>query len=72
MIMWKTFQKAMQRLGIMVKYGFINRSGKLVIPLEYDNIREFEGELAPVAKQGKWGYIDKSGEEVISLLYDDF
>ena len=40
--------------------------------MEYDNIRGFEGKLAPVAKQGKWGYIDKSGEEVIPLLYDDF
>ncbi|MDR7855952.1 WG repeat-containing protein [Tissierella sp.] len=53
------------------KYGFIDKSGKLIIPLIYDSANSFSEGLALVKKDGKYGYIDKTGEVVIPLIYDD-
>lgn len=57
------------------KCGFIDKTGKEVIPLIYDegNDREprgFSEGLAAVKKNDKWGFIDKSGQVVISIQYD--
>lgn len=53
------------------KYGFIDKTGKLVIPLIYDDVEDFFNEgLAGVKLNGKWGYIDKSGIVVIPFKYD--
>jgi len=53
------------------KYGFIDKRGKLIIPLEYDGSRNFSEGIATVKKNGKWGYIDKAGEIVIPFEYDN-
>ena len=42
------------------KYGYINRAGKIVIPLQYNNAYEFAEDLAPVhigGEPGEWGSI---------------
>ncbi len=51
------------------KWGYIDKSGKVVIPLEYDNAYSFHEGLAEVEKDGKWGYIDKRGKIVIPFEY---
>jgi hypothetical protein len=43
---------------------------KLVIPLIYDEAREFKNGIAAVAVHNKWGFINHSGEVVIPLKYD--
>jgi hypothetical protein len=53
------------------KCGYIDKTGKEVIPLKYGDAKSFSAELAPVKLYGKWGYIDKTGKEVILLKYDD-
>lgn len=53
------------------KCGFIDRSGKVVIPLEYEDAGNFSEGLAPVKKDGKWGYISKSGEVKIPFEFDE-
>jgi hypothetical protein len=52
------------------KYGFIDKTGKEVIPLKYDNADSFEKGLANVKLNGKWGYIDNTGKQIIPLKYD--
>jgi hypothetical protein len=47
-----------------VKYGFINREGKEVIPLIYDEAKSFEGGLARVSIDYKRGFIDRNGDWV--------
>ncbi|MBK7505883.1 MAG: WG repeat-containing protein [Bacteroidetes bacterium] len=47
------------------KFGFLDNSGKEVIPLIYDDAFRFSEGLAIVEKNGKSGYIDKTGKEVI-------
>ena len=56
-------------------YGYIDKTGKEVIPCRfYDTGGFFEGLarvlLADKWGSGKWGFIDKSGKEVIPFIYD--
>jgi hypothetical protein len=53
------------------KHGFINRIGKEVITLQYDDAHNFYEGLAHIAKNNKHGFIDKIGKEVILPKYDD-
>ncbi len=53
-------------------YGYINRSGKIVIPFRYYRAGCFEGGVAVVATMGssfRWGYIDMGGKYVIAPNY---
>ncbi|MDO5130027.1 MAG: WG repeat-containing protein, partial [Prevotellaceae bacterium] len=52
------------------KWGYNDKTGREVIPCEYDNAEDFSEGLAKVQKSGKWGYIDKTGSEVIPCKYD--
>lgn len=52
------------------KYGFIDKTGKVVIPTTYDYVSDFNDGLAHVRKDDKRGYIDKSGKEVLPIKYD--
>ncbi|MGL4567916.1 MAG: WG repeat-containing protein [Fusobacteriaceae bacterium] len=52
------------------KYGFIDKSGNLVIPAKFDKAWEFSDGLANVEIDGKWGFIDKSGNLVIPAKFD--
>lgn len=51
------------------KYGYVNKSGKYVIPAQYDIVFLFREGLAAVSKSGEYGFIDKTGKEVIPLKY---
>ncbi|WP_310483610.1 WG repeat-containing protein [Chamaesiphon sp. VAR_48_metabat_403] len=54
--------------GKSSKCGYIDRTGKVVIPLKYDRVAEkFSNGLAWVEINEGYGYIDKTGKIVISL-----
>lgn len=56
------------------KWGFIDKTGEVVIPLEYDYVNysyyRFCNGFARVYKNGKHGYIDKTGGIVVPIEYD--
>ena len=53
------------------KYGFIDTTGKVVVPCQYDDASlSFSEGLAYVRKDGKYGFIDTTGKEVASCQYD--
>lgn len=54
------------------KRGYVNKSGKIVIPVQYEQSSGFYEGLAAVKKQDKWGYIDKTGKVVIDFQYEYF
>ena len=62
-----------------VRLGFINTTGRLVIPFDFVDVRGgFSDGLAAVATQDKarpdywfYGYIDHSGAWIIKPIYDD-
>ena len=51
------------------KWGYIDVNGKVVIPLEYEEVADFSEGLAPVSKNGKWGYINLKNEIVIPFKF---
>lgn len=51
-------------------YGYIDTTGKEVIPIQYDQASSFSEGVARVSKVGKgYGFIDKSGKEIIPLKF---
>ncbi len=56
--------------GIPTGAGFIDWTGRVVIPAEYDGASDFSEGFAAVYKNGKWGFIDKTGKEITSFQYD--
>jgi len=52
------------------KWGYIDLTGKVVIPLKYRDAELFSNDgLAPVKSSKLWGFIDKEGKEVIEQKY---
>jgi hypothetical protein len=50
--------------------GFIDLTGKLVIPMDFEYVGNFSSGLAPAQTNGRVGYIDKSGEYIIPPQFD--
>lgn len=51
-------------------YGYANAAGELVVPAEYDEVKNFENNYAIVRKNDKWGIIDKTGKMTVACQYD--
>jgi hypothetical protein len=51
------------------RWGFVDRSGIIVVPPVYDAAQDFSEGFAAVLLGGKWGYINLRGEVVIPLQY---
>lgn len=54
------------------KYGFIDTTGKLVIPMEFSKINQFHEGLALVSKGDSDYFIDKTGKTVLNVSDYDF
>ncbi|MFM2392239.1 MAG: hypothetical protein RLZZ546_216 [Bacteroidota bacterium] len=52
-----------------IKWGFLDKNGKVAIDLMYDDVRDFNDGLAIANLKGKWGYIDKKGNAIIPFSY---
>jgi len=64
------------------KWGFIDKNGKIVIPVKFQNVynslfTEFgvnafkASNLASVQIKKKWGFIDKKGKLIITAIFDE-
>jgi hypothetical protein len=60
----------LKRIDINGKWGFIDATGKEIVPCKYDKVWEFERGFAHVELNGKQGYIDTTSKEVIPVQYD--
>lgn len=52
------------------KWGYIDKTGKLVIPYSFERASLFSCGFACVEQNGKYGVIDKMGNFVIPAIYD--
>ncbi|EMG22247.1 hypothetical protein LEP1GSC150_4617 [Leptospira interrogans serovar Copenhageni str. LT2050] len=52
------------------KYGYIDKSGKLVIKPQFGEAYSFSEDLALVKIQGSYGYIDRNGNLVIQTQFE--
>jgi hypothetical protein len=63
------FSEGLASAGQDSGIGYIDKTGKFVIPAEYEDAAPFSEGLAPVEQGEKWGYIDKTGTLVIPYQY---
>lgn len=54
-----------------LNYGFVDRSGNIVIDMKYEFAEDFSEELAVVRLNNKFGFVDRTGKTTISFIYDD-
>jgi len=58
--------------GLNQLWGFVDETGKEVIPFKYEAAREFSEGLAAVQlRYERWGFIDETGKEIIPFRYLD-
>lgn len=65
------FSEGLARVRVNKRTGYINKTGKAVIPLRYAGGRDFHEGLAAVKIGGRYGYIDPTGHVVIKPDFDD-
>lgn len=53
------------------KWGFINTSGDVAVPANYESVKPFSEGYAAVRSSGLWGFVDTNGTEVIALTFFD-
>ena len=58
-----SFSNGLAHVKLNGKYGYINKSGEVVIPIRYDAAEKFEGGKAKVTKDGDSFYINMQGEK---------
>ncbi|MFK8102845.1 MAG: WG repeat-containing protein [Saprospiraceae bacterium] len=51
-------------------FGYLDTSGKIIIPTEYRFARDFVNEIGIVAQAGKWGVRGKQNETILPCTYD--
>jgi len=57
----------------MYSGGFIDKTGKLIVPVIYDQVNNFFGEYTTVYKSGKGSIINKMGQIVADITdYDKY
>ena len=53
------------------KWGFVDPTGKMLVPCQFDEARDFDQGLAAVKRGGKWGWIERNGRTVIPFEFED-
>ncbi|HUM96847.1 MAG TPA: WG repeat-containing protein [Chitinophagaceae bacterium] len=64
-----TFTEGLGRVKHNGKYGFVDKTGKLVIPAKYDAAEAFSQEIAAVFLNGKAFFINKKGIDVFKKTF---
>ena len=80
----RDFSEGLAAVRIDWKWGYINKSGQMVIEPKYDfgklisdsalygeTTSDFIDGLALVSLNGRWGFINKEGEEVVPCKYNE-
>jgi len=53
------------------KWGFINKSGKLLSMYQFDEVFPFSNGLSAVNQEGKWGFLSTEGKVTILPQFDE-
>lgn len=69
------FSEGLARYYNQGKFGYINSSGRIAIPVRYDDARDFSEGLAAVkvstTSGARWGFIDMTGKWVIPAKFSN-
>ena len=64
------FSNGLEKVCQNNKWGYIDRTGKEVIPCQYDEAKDFSENLAVVKKNGKYGFVDINGNDTFGKIED--
>ncbi len=64
------FSNGLARVKKGIKWGYIDSTGSVIIPLKYNEVENFYDNLARVRLGQKWGLMDASGKEIIKPTFD--
>ena len=53
------------------KSGVIDTTGKIVIPLVYDDVTGMSSDLVAIRQNNKWGFVNHKNEVKIPIIYED-
>ncbi len=53
------------------RWGYIDRQGKVVIPMKYDRVEKFQSGLATVLEGGSLSYIDPKGNVIFQMHFPE-
>jgi hypothetical protein len=62
--------RGLYHVSLNNKWGFVNKNGKIVIPLIYDEVKVDIAEEIIVSLDNKWGLINETGAILIAIKYD--
>ncbi|MDR1594944.1 MAG: WG repeat-containing protein [Prevotellaceae bacterium] len=66
----RPFSEGLAAISENGRWGFIDQTGKTVVPFIYEKVNDFSDGLAAVEKSKyKWGVVDKTGKEVVPCIY---
>lgn len=65
------FNGAQALVGLNGRTGTINRSGKVVVPIEYDEVTDPAEGTSTVERAGRVGAVDRGGELVVPMTFTD-
>jgi hypothetical protein len=63
-------ERLIQRKDVMGRTGYVDRTGRFVLPGRWQFAGRFRDGLAAVMRGNKWGMIDRAGQEVIQPIWD--
>lgn len=64
------FCNGLSKVKLAKKWGYIDTTGNVVVPLKYNEVESFSEGIARVRLGQKWGLIDASGRELIKPTFD--
>lgn len=65
----KDFVEGLAPVGDGKRWGYVNASGSLAVPLLYQNAEPFSDGLAAVQTKGRWGYVNHAGNLIIKATF---
>lgn len=64
------YYEGLARVKTKLKWGFVDSTGNVVVPLKYNEVTNFDGGVARVRVGTKWGLIDNKGTVLRKPTFD--
>ena len=68
---WSFQDDGLAKVQLNKMLGFIDKTGKVIIPIKYANLELFDEGIAAFMIDKKWGYLNASGKIVIPATFDE-
>lgn len=65
------FSDGLARVRLNKKWGFIDTTGAVIIPIRYNEVENFSDGIARVRIGQRWGLLEKTGREIIKPTFQE-